>query len=245
MKTSKRCTRCFTEQPLDRYYKNKASRDGFQSYCKVCQQATIRIWRAKNQERIKLNNQQYREAHREERRNYNRAWRKENKDYWRHYQNARLKGDINYRLHNYIGRALRRAISKKGRSILAVLDYPVDQLRSHLESQFQPGMTWENYGKAWHIDHVIPKSWFNLETEYGIDEYELKVCWGLTNLQPLWANANLKKKNRHAGNQIEITYDQFRVLIDIHKRNHLAFTVQSLSSAELMLGEIATRKGLV
>lgn len=181
---------------------------------------------------MRLYYQQYREAHREERRKYNKGWRKENKDYWRHYQNARLKGDMNYRLHNYISRALRRAISKKGRSILAVLGYSVDQLRSHLESHFKPGMTWKNYGKAWHIDHVIPKSWFRLETEDGIDDYELKICWGLTNLQPLWATANLKKKNRHVGNQSRITYDQFRTLIDLHKRNHLALTVQSLSLAE-------------
>ena len=29
----------------------------------------------------------------------------------------------------------------------------ITQFIKHLESQFKPGMTWENYGKVWHVDH--------------------------------------------------------------------------------------------
>jgi hypothetical protein len=61
----------------------------------------------------------------------------------------------------------------------------------YLEKQFAPGMTWENYGiDGWHIDHIIP-----LSSAKG-DLDQLKKLCHYTNLQPLWAEDNLKKSNR-------------------------------------------------
>lgn len=71
-----------------------------------------------------------------------------------------------------------------------LVGYTVDDLIKHLEKQFQPGMTWENYGRAWHIDHIIPQSVFNYENSNDID---FRRCWALENLQPLWAMENMKK----------------------------------------------------
>lgn len=53
-------------------------------------------------------------------------------------------------------------------------------------------MTWDNYGKYWHLDHIKPLSWFDLETEF-------KDAWHLSNLQPLEATENLSKNNRYIG----------------------------------------------
>jgi len=67
----------------------------------------------------------------------------------------------------------------------------------HLESQFKPGMNWENYGKyGWHIDHIRPQSWFKFESK---NDPEFKICWALSNLQPLWAKENSFKGNRFEG----------------------------------------------
>ena len=63
----------------------------------------------------------------------------------------------------------------------------MDQLRKHLEQLFKPGMAWDNYG-LWHIDHKKPCASFNLS-----DTAQQKACFHHTNLQPLWANANLRK----------------------------------------------------
>ena len=63
-------------------------------------------------------------------------------------------------------------------------------LRHHIESQFQEGMSWENYGK-WHVDHIKPISLFNL-----LDPTEREAANHFTNLQPLWAEDNLKKGSR-------------------------------------------------
>ena len=66
----------------------------------------------------------------------------------------------------------------------------IESLISHLESQFKDGMSWDNYGYyGWHIDHIIPLSSVSSEDEV------YKLCH-YTNLQPLWAEDNLKKSNK-------------------------------------------------
>jgi len=53
-------------------------------------------------------------------------------------------------------------------------------------------MTWANYGE-WHIDHKRPISSFNI---VSVDCKEFGECWALENLQPLWADENLRKSNK-------------------------------------------------
>lgn len=63
----------------------------------------------------------------------------------------------------------------------------IAELRAHLESKFQAGMTWANYGE-WHIDHERPVASFDLR-----DPEQQRQCFHFTNLQPLWADENNKK----------------------------------------------------
>ena len=51
-------------------------------------------------------------------------------------------------------------------------------------------MTWDNYGKVWHIDHKIPLAVFNYTRPEDID---FKLCWSLKNIAPLGAIENMKK----------------------------------------------------
>jgi hypothetical protein len=223
MKRTKRCPKCGIEKPLDAFSRARSSRDGLQVQCKPCRQVITKAWREKNPDQIKRYNDQYRETHRERRREYDRHWRQENRNYWRDYQNDRLHGDLSYRLHNYISRAIRRAIKKDRRSAFDLLGYTVEELRQHLESLFQPGMTWENYGTEWHIDHITPKSWFKLENEDGVDNYELRLCWSLRNLQPMWGVENLEKSNRYISDiklgKIHISYDEFRRIVESQRQD--------------------------
>jgi hypothetical protein len=64
------------------------------------------------------------------------------------------------------------------------------KLKQHLESQFQEGMTWDNHGQyGWHIDHIIPLASATTEEEiYKLNHY--------TNLQPLWWEDNIKKRDK-------------------------------------------------
>jgi len=70
-----------------------------------------------------------------------------------------------------------------------VVGYSINELKTHLEKQFKPGMTWDNYGE-WHIDHKIPISAFNFKS---INDIDFKKCWALNNLQPLWKEDNFHK----------------------------------------------------
>ena len=62
--------------------------------------------------------------------------------------------------------------------------------KTHLERQFRDGMTWKNHGKVWHIDHIIPISFFDLS---NLTEQKLAFHYG--NLQPLLVKENLEKSD--------------------------------------------------
>jgi hypothetical protein len=113
----------------------------------------------------------------------------------RYMKDRKLK-DPKFRLKQTMGTSIYKAIknNKEGKSWQSFLDYTVEDLRKHLEKQFHPGMTWNNYGKAgWEIDHIIPISVFNFEKPEDID---FKRCWALKNLQPMWAKENDSKNNK-------------------------------------------------
>ena len=58
----------------------------------------------------------------------------------------------------------------------------------HLEAQFSPGMTWDNYGKHWSVDHIDPLTAFDLA-----DADECQRACHYTNLQPLTVSDNARK----------------------------------------------------
>lgn len=82
-----------------------------------------------------------------------------------------------------------RGISKS-RSLRELLGCTIPELKQHLESQFRQGMSWDNHGE-WHVDHIRPCAAFDL-TRVA----EQKVCFHYTNLQPLWAEENLRKSDK-------------------------------------------------
>lgn len=74
-----------------------------------------------------------------------------------------------------------------------LVGYTLNDLTKHLEKKFSKGMTWENYGTYWHIDHIIPVSAYNYSSYLDID---FRECWSLKNLRPLLANENISKGGR-------------------------------------------------
>ena len=91
-----------------------------------------------------------------------------------------------------------------------LLDYNKNDLKAHLEKQFEPWMTWDNWGIyntntwddndqstwTWQIDHIIPVANFSYESE---QDPAFKEMWKLDNLRPYSAKNNIidgAKRNR-------------------------------------------------
>ena len=66
----------------------------------------------------------------------------------------------------------------------------IEELKRHLQNQFDNKMSWQNYG-SWHIDHKKAVSKFDLTKPK-----EQEKCFNYKNLQPLWGTDNLRKSNR-------------------------------------------------
>ena len=114
--------------------------------------------------------------------------------YENRYVKCRKAIDPNYKLAQCLRDRLNKALkgNQKTGSAIRDLGCSIDFLRQHLESLFQPGMSWDNWSlHGWHIDHMQPLSSFDLTNR----EQLLKACH-YTNLQPLWAEENLKKSDQ-------------------------------------------------
>ena len=101
-----------------------------------------------------------------------------------------IKSTLRHRMSRRMKHALEgKELGKKYRHIFDILDYSVEDLKIKLESTFKDGMNWDNRGK-WHIDHIIPCSYFDYKS---FEDEDFKKCWSLDNLQALWAIDNIKK----------------------------------------------------
>lgn len=97
-------------------------------------------------------------------------------------------GRLNARIRAGVHKSLK--VGKGGQSWTALLGYSVADLKRHLERQFLAGMGWNNMGD-WHIDHRLPLVSFSFT---NAEDPAFKAAWALSNLQPMWADQNIRKK---------------------------------------------------
>lgn len=144
-------------------------------------------WKKNNPERVNANERARRARRGDELRPLNRANQK------RFYQRKRL--DKSFALNRSFSSSIYKCLtgSKRGKSWKHLVPYSSEELRVHLEKQFLPRMSWDNYGCSWHVDHILPVSSFSFETAECPD---FKACWALANLRPLWKHDNQVKSAR-------------------------------------------------
>jgi hypothetical protein len=138
-------------------------------------------------------------------------YNKENEEkiaiYKKSYQKDRRKIDPKFKLRALLSSAIGYNIKKSGSnknydSIVMFLSYTMQELKEHLENQFESWMTWNNHGNyksktwddndpttwTWQIDHIIPHSQF---IYISMEDQSFKDCWALSNLRPYSAKQNL------------------------------------------------------
>lgn len=217
---TKKCPKCEVTKPLGEFYVSNGRRS---SWCKGCIRKRAAEYRLENIQRFRLKNNNYRkdhlgdlkkysreyyQIHRSEILAYQKEYREKNKkkiaEWQKQYRkrataikNAELRRkSISYKISARIANGMRTGIkrNKAGFHWERLVGYSLDDLKNHLESLFKDGMTWDSFlnGEI-HIDHKIPKSAFNFSTPNDLD---FGRCWALENLQPMWANENIAKRNK-------------------------------------------------
>lgn len=126
---------------------------------------------------------------------YNRNCSKECSKKWLEIKRKQPVNSVRSRIANQIRKALKYREHTKNNKTFTLLGYTKYELRDHLESQFTDGMSWDNMGE-WHIDHIRPIASFDYDST---DHPDFKKCWALNNLQPLWAEDNLRKNDKWDG----------------------------------------------
>lgn len=177
---------------MEEFNKSSQHKSGRRNYCKSCQKDIGKKYSEKLGYELKLKKKK---------------WKEENKD------KVKISRQLSYKKHGkriakekyekiksnpteYLKVLVRRRIRgilnskniKKRLSSESIVGCSYSELKTHLESKFVDGMSWDNQGK-WHIDHKIPLSSAKNEEEI------YKLCH-YSNLQPLWAIDNIKKGNK-------------------------------------------------
>lgn len=180
------CSKCQLEKQLYEMRKGK-------KICKDCTNARFMKWKHKSgfveyQKQHRLDNKEKLDQS-------SKKYRENNRDRFNQKYRDKIKNDVSFRLKQYLRNRIYAAVKLNYKSGSAVKDLgcSIEELKLHLESKFQPGMTWENHGK-WHIDHIIPLCKFDLTNR----EQFLQACH-FSNLQPLWAVDNIRKGGKLVG----------------------------------------------
>lgn len=126
-------------------------------------------WKSRNVEKVRANR---------------RAWKP---GYFEKNPSAKIADNLRIRLNG----ALKAQLA--GKQVSATdCGCSMDFLVKYLEQRFELGMTWDNYGLyGWHIDHIKPCASFDLTKKS-----EQKKCCHYTNLQPMWAEDNIRKSDK-------------------------------------------------
>jgi len=192
----KKCTKCGKSYPLtaEFFHRSKYSKTGFNPQCKPCALLKRKKYREKNREKLRTYAEWYRSI--PENREVVKAYKERNKEkikeYAKEYQRKRREEDIMFKLSQSIRDRVNKSTRGRGYSkktnTYKILGCDFQTFKSHIESYFQDGMSWDNYGE-WVYDHHYPICLAKNENDLMILNY-------YKNYRPLWKIDNLTKNAR-------------------------------------------------
>jgi hypothetical protein len=167
-------------------FRQQLSAEDLEEFEKINRIAVNARYYANNSEKVKLSNSKNKAKDLEKTKIQNAKATKK-------YRNKRMTEDSKFRFFANLRTRCYQivkdlALKKKPNSTLKWVGCTSEELTSYFESLFSEGMSWDNYGE-WHVDHIRPVSSFKQEEWEQINHY--------SNLQPLWAEDNIKKSNKY------------------------------------------------
>jgi hypothetical protein len=196
---TKKCSACDKVLNLDNCVKNRP-------ICKNCYNAKTNDYKKNNKEKVLQSHKEYHQANKEKIAEYykghykdnkdtylknNQKWRSENREHTRKKENERFRQNPTLRLKRNCRTRIWDALNGKYRKTHHTIEYvdcDVEFLKKWLEYNFEDGMTFDNYGPYWHVDHVIPCAKFDLT-----DPNEIAHCFHWVNLKPMKGSENMSK----------------------------------------------------
>ena len=200
------CRICGLEKNISDFYPRDGGKFGVDNKCKECESERKKKYYQDNREKKLEQHKEYYQNNKEEIcakallksdeiREYKHKYgqREEVKAHRREKQNSRRNNDPLFRLKNNLRANLSKAIQNNAQSGKAIdmIGCSILDFKRHLESNFEPGMSWDNYGNkpgSWHLCHIVTLDNFNL-----FDESELFVAYNYSNIRPKWAQPSHKE----------------------------------------------------
>lgn len=149
-----------------------------------------------NPQSYKQRKQKYINAHTEKVKESRHRYNIENRKKRTEYQRNKRQNDPVYRFRtsfrNLIRQYLRKNGYKGGKTTWEIVGCDFETFLNYIQSQFQEGMTLENYGHGigkWNIDHIIPIC--TAKTDKDLEKLN-----HYTNLRPMWASDNYKRPRK-------------------------------------------------
>jgi hypothetical protein len=168
--------------------------------CKNCEKKDGREYRQSEYGKTKAKT--WSENNKERHAELQSKWAKNNRERLNTKFNERKKVDPIFKMKvsckNQLLKCLKKYNNTKKNSTTQYLGCEIDFFVEWLEYCFTDGMTMENHGTFWHLDHVIPVSEFDLE-----QDKEAYMCFNYTNYMPLPAKENMSKQNKIIKSQLE------------------------------------------
>jgi hypothetical protein len=175
------CTGCNRELSLDNFYNTtRKTQNGLvivkMPRCKQCKYDEQKKYRENNLEKLQKRDAIYHQKVKDRRRllEIERLKTPEGKEklreYRRMYRKKKSEEDPTFKLHQNLRKRIWKCIEKKSKSSKIYLGCTIEEYKDWIEFTMEDGMTWDNYGSVWNIDHVIPISKFDLTKEEEISK---------------------------------------------------------------------------
>ena len=189
----KTCSCCGKNLPITEFKIVLSCSDGHSGQCKTCEREKLKSY---NNSLTPEQKEQKRQYHRD----YSAKNKKQQQEYQKQYKLANAEKIKQADKERYRKNKLNKSMSSWLRTVLKenkaerhwedLVPYNLQQVKEHLESQFTPEMSWDNYGTYWEIDRIIPQNLFHIETE---NDKDFQICWSLANLRPLEKSLNRQR----------------------------------------------------